>query len=297
MTAIQLQTRLATQPAPLLVHLLPEEVFAAARIPGSQNVCVYETAFLTKVGELAPDKQRPIIIYGAGAGSQDAEVALAKLKSAGYADVTALEGGLDAWLADGFLTEGTGLPLKVPSFEGTYRVDTEASVIRWTGRNLFNHHNGTIKLSAGEIVLRDQNLVAASFTVAMNSIACEDLADATWNKMLIDHLHSDDFFAVDHFPTASFVADSVQPLPGCTEGSPNYLLRGQFTLRGITRPVEFPIVLATDGPRITAQGQLELDRTEFGSVYGSGKFFRFLGKHIVNDRIHLHVKLHADKQS
>jgi hypothetical protein len=26
------------------------------------------------------------------------------------------------------------------------------------------------------------------------------------------------------------------------------------------------------------------------------RFFRFLGKHIVNDHIHLHIKLHADLQ-
>ena len=42
-------------------------------------------------------------------------------------------------------------------------------------------------------------------------------------------------------------------------------------------------------------GQFELDRTAYGSHYGSGKLFRFLGKHLVNDLIHLHVKIHAEK--
>lgn len=51
-----------------------------------------------------------------------------------------------------------------------------------------------------------------------------------------------------------------------------------------------------DGRRITGQGQFELDRTEYGSHYGSGKLFRFLGKHLVNDPIRLHVKIHADRQ-
>ena len=41
--------------------------------------------------------------------------------------------------------------------------------------------------------------------------------------------------------------------------------------------------LGADGQRITGHGQFELDRTEYGSHYGSGKLFRFLGKHIVND--------------
>lgn len=47
--------------------------------------------------------------------------------------------------------------------------------------------------------------------------------------------------------------------------------------------------------RITGQAVLEIDRTEFGSRYGSGRFFRFLGKHVVNDQIQLHIKLHAEQ--
>lgn len=47
------------------------------------------------------------------------------------------------------------------------------------------------------------------------------------------------------------------------------------------------MLIAMDGPRLTGQGVLTLDRTEFGSLYGSGK-------HIVNDHIHLHVKIHAE---
>ncbi|MEQ1853875.1 MAG: hypothetical protein ABMA01_20045 [Chthoniobacteraceae bacterium] len=56
------------------------------------------------------------------------------------------------------------------------------------------------------------------------------------------------------------------------------------------------VLIAMDGPRITGQGVLTLDRTEFGSHYGSGKLFRFLGKHIVNDHIHLHLKIHAERE-
>ncbi len=33
----------------------------------------------------------------------------------------------------------------------------------------------------------------------------------------------------------------------------------------------------------------------YGSHYGSGKLFRFLGQHVVNDHIHLHVKIHAER--
>ena len=53
--------------------------------------------------------------------------------------------------------------------------------------------------------------------------------------------------------------------------------------------------LIADGQHLTGQGVLELDRTAYGSHYGSGKLFRFLGPHLVNDHIHLHAKIHAKR--
>ena len=129
----------------------------------------------------------------------------------------------------------------------------------------------------------------------MTSIANEDISEPAMNAMLIAHLRSADFFDTEHHPTAQFNAGVAEKIATCTEGTPNFLLRGTFTLRGISRPLEFPVLIAMDGPRLTGQGVLSLDRTEFCSHYGSGKLFRFFGKHIVNDHIHLHVKIHAER--
>jgi polyisoprenoid-binding protein YceI len=85
-------------------------------------------------------------------------------------------------------------------------------------------------------------------------------------------------------------------LPEATDGSENFRLGGILTLRGVSRPLEFPVVVAADGEgKLTGQAWLDLDRTEFGSIYGSGRFFRFLGQHVVNDIIHLHLKIHASR--
>ena len=291
-----LKHRLEADPPPLLLHVLPEEIFTASRIAGSCHACVYETAFLSKVAGLAPDKAREIIVYGAGAPSHDVEAAVAKLEAAGYTHVSGFSGGLDAWREAGFACESDGPLPCAPQPDGCYRVDAEQSVIRWTGRNLFNHHHGTAKLARGELKLEAGELRGASFVIDMNSIACEDLTDESWNAMLIRHLRDADFFEIEKHPAAEFTATSAEPIVNATEGVPNYLVHGQFTLRGTTRPLSFPAVIASaDGSRITGQAQIQIDRTEYGSLYGSGKFFRFLGKHVVNDHIHLHVKLHADR--
>ena len=141
-------------------------------------------------------------------------------------------------------------------------------------------------------------MISARLTVDMNSIANEDISDSAMQAMLIAHLRTADFFDVEHHPTAEFVAAAAERIATCTDGTPNHLLRGTFTLRGISRPLKFPVLIAArdDGQHFTGQGVLELDRTAYGSHYGSGKLFRFLGPHLVNDHIHLHVKIHAERK-
>ena len=296
MTAHELQAVLESAQPPRLIHVLPAEVFAAERIPGSLNACVYEMTCIDQVRTLVPDLSAPIVTYGAGEGSLDAATAVEKLRAAGYTQVQPFDGGLAAWQAAGLPLEGDGHLPQPPVPDGTFRLDPAQSVIRWTGRNLFNFHSGTVRLASGEIVLRAGQLASARFTVDMASIANEDIADSTMNRMLIAHLHSADFFNVAHHPTAQFTADAAEKIAACTDGTPNHILRGIFTLRGISRPLEFPVLIATsdDARSLTGQGVLSLDRTDYGSHYGSGKLFRFLGKHLVNDLIHLHVKIHAE---
>ena len=56
------------------------------------------------------------------------------------------------------------------------------------------------------------------------------------------------------------------------------------------------VIAAADDDHLTGQAQFEIDRTAFGSQYGSGRLFAFLGRHVVNDHVHLHVKLNATRQ-
>lgn len=279
-----------------LIHVLPEEIHEACHIPGSCGICVYETAFLSRVKELVPDTTAMIVLYGAGDGSSDSSAAAEKLKTAGYSNVMVLDGGISAWRKAGYPVKGHGKIPAAPVIDGFYQVNAADSLIRWTGRNLFNHHSGTVRLRSGEISAAAGALKAARFEIDMYSIACEDLTDQTWNDMLIRHLHDADFFLTSLHPTALFVVDSADAIPGATEGTPNFLLKGSLTLRGVTKPLEFPAVIATaNGSRVTGQAQIEIDRTDFGSIYGSSRFFRFLGKHVVNDHIQLHLKIHADR--
>ncbi|WP_395752336.1 YceI family protein [Prosthecobacter sp.] len=296
MNTISISELQAQKDSATLIHVLPEEHFECAHLPGAINACVYETVFISKVTELIPDKNSAIIVYGAGGDSLDAITAAEKLTKTGYTHVSAFTGGLAEWRQHQLPLEGTHAEPAAAAPQGHYQIDTATSLVRWTGRNLFNHHHGTLRLSGGQIEIQNGILQSARFTLDMNSIACEDLADNVFNAMLIRHLRDDDFFAVDRFPTAEFICTGATPLSACTPGTPNYTLHGTMTLRGVTKPLSFPAVIAAaDSDHLTGQAQFELDRTQFGSHYGSGKLFAFLGKHVVNDHIHLHIKLHAKR--
>jgi polyisoprenoid-binding protein YceI len=281
----------------IFIHVLPEEHYAQQHLPGAVNACVYEMVFLSKVAEFVPDKEQAIIVYGAGGPSLDSAVAAEKLIAAGYGQVSDLRGGLAEWISQGGQVEGTGVLQATTECDGIFALNVETSTVRWTGRNLFNHHHGSVQLAKGQIEIQNGTFKAASFTLDMNRITCDDLVDSAYNAMLIRHLRDDDFFAVDRFPSAEFICERAAPITSATEGTPNYTLHGKLTLRGVTQPLSFPAVIASaDHDHLTGQAQFEIDRTQFGSHYGSGKLFAFLGKHVVNDHIHLHIKIQAARE-
>lgn len=295
-TPAALSAQLASSSPPLLLHVLPPESWESRRLPGSQCACVYEMTFLETVRGLAPDPATPLVVYGAGLPSLESATATEKLAAAGYTQVTDFAGGLAAWEAAGLPVEGSENLPPAPDFDGLWQVDPATSIIRWTGRNLFNHHEGTVPLSGGAFEVAGSKVTHAHFTIDLHRIACTDLADPDYNALLLRHLADRDFFETALHPEAIFTATAAIPIPDTTPGIPNYQIEGTLTLRGVTQPLSFPALIAlNDDGQLTAQAWLEIDRTRWGVNYGSGHLFAWLGKHVVNDYIGLHLKIHASR--
>ena len=124
----------------------------------------------------------------------------------------------------------------------------------------------------------------------MRRISCSDLSGDVLHDVLIHHLESDDFFDVARFPEACFVFDKAEVCntkPGCH----NLRLHGALTLRGVTQPLVIDAVagVTTEG-KAALQATLSIDRTAWGVLYGSGRFFRRLAGHLVNDHIELQLR-------
>jgi polyisoprenoid-binding protein YceI len=279
---------MADLPSPL-IDILSAESFGEEHLPGAVNICVYEGAFIDKVRAAFPDISVQLSVYGLNDSTLEAGVAVKKLAAAGYRQVQVLPGGLEAWkLSGGEIERGVA----VDPASGRYEVDTTMSVVEWMGRNLFNRHLGTVELSSGHIVMDDGKLVGGCLSIDMTTLHCADIPDPALNAHLIAHLKSDDFFSVDNYPRAEFVISASMPQSGVRADEPNYRIRGDFTLRGTTKPIDFSAVVAKEADGgFTAQAVLELDRTLWGAIYGSARFFGRLGQHLVNDLVRLHLKV------
>jgi polyisoprenoid-binding protein YceI len=176
-----------------------------------------------------------------------------------------------------------------------YNAVAGKSTIFWTGKKVTGQHTGTLLLKEGSIDVENGVPVGASFKLDMNSIVCTDLTDADLNKKLVGHLKSDDFFAVAKFPEGEFVATSFTPIEQDGERSPNYLVKGNLTLKGISHPIEFPALVVIKDGKIVSNGELVIDRSKWDIRYGSGSFFEGLGDNLIYDEIQLNFVMAAQR--
>jgi polyisoprenoid-binding protein YceI/rhodanese-related sulfurtransferase len=295
--ASRLQDWLKENEPPLVLDVLPPESYDRKHLPCAQRASVYEVSFLDQARAVVKDLNQSVVVYGAGPESKEASVAADKLLRAGFTNVWEFAGGLEAWEEEGFVVEGKpGAEESKPPLSGSFRLDIEKSTVKWTGANLSNSHNGTLRFAEGVFQLQQGELEDARFQIDMKSLACDDIKDTKTNQMLIQHLSSEDFFDVAKYPTARFQLTAAKVLPPGTPGSPNYEMNGRLTLKGVTDQVTFPAVVGESGPdTIAGQAHLEFDRTRWDVQYGSGKFFAFLGQHLVNDLVHLHLIIIANR--
>jgi polyisoprenoid-binding protein YceI len=141
---------------------------------------------------------------------------------------------------------------------------------------------------AGELMIDNGKLSGGRFEIDFKSITVLDLKDEEMNKKLTGHLKSEDFFSADKHPVGAF------EITGVTENGSNYTIKGNMTIKGITKEISFPANLKVENNKATAEASIELDRTEWDIKYGSGKFFENLGDKMIYDKFNLTIKLSAE---
>jgi polyisoprenoid-binding protein YceI len=165
----------------------------------------------------------------------------------------------------------TARAAQAPKGTESYAVQPQLSSLGWVGKKVGGQHNGTIALKSGSVLVRGNQLSGGTFVVDMTSIKNTDLTDADYNAKLLGHLKSDDFFAVDKNPTATFVITGIKPLRGDASGN-NATVSGNLTIKGQTHPLSFPAKVGVKNGVASASGVATIDRTQYDVKYGSTLF-------------------------
>lgn len=171
----------------------------------------------------------------------------------------------------------------------TYQLDSKNSKLNWTGSKVLvdSKHTGTVDIKNGQIEFGKDGPTSALVVVDMKTIKNEDVKDPEYNKKLVGHLKSADFFDVEKHPEATLKVNSFKK-----NGASNYDLAGDLTIKGITKPVTLKAKTVSEKGAVSRiVADLEFDRSEFDVRYGSGKFFQNLGDKVISDKIQIQVEM------
>lgn len=113
----------------------------------------------------------------------------------------------------------------------------------------------------------------------------------TGNEQRDGHIRSADFFEVETYPTMTFTSTGIRNLEG-----DGFLLDGNLTLKGVTRPVTFEAELNGIGPdpfggtRIGFSAIAEINRKDF-NVSFDGPIPGTSGGVVVSDKVAVNLEI------
>lgn len=178
----------------------------------------------------------------------------------------------------------------------TYKIDALSSSVEWrAGKKIGSYHNGKIQVKSGEVKTNKKGkLTDLQVVMDMKTISNEDLKDSPEKqKKLVEHLSAEDFFKTDKYPESAFKMTSIKSKP---KSKDQYIIKGDLTIIGTTKPIEFTAQIKSDKSTITGTGTVKIDRLNWGLQYGSGSIFKSLtADKIINDSFDLTLKIVAKK--
>ena len=171
---------------------------------------------------------------------------------------------------------------------GTWEIDPSHSSVEFSVRHMmFSKVKGRFPSFRGTIVIGDDP--QDSSVEAVVDVASIDTGDENRDA----HLRSADFLDAERYPEMSFFSRSVRQ-----EGE-RYVVAGDLTLHGVTRPVELDLELngiGTDpygGTRAGFSATTELSRKEFGLEWNVALE---TGGVLVGDKVQVSLEIQASRR-
>lgn len=170
----------------------------------------------------------------------------------------------------------------------TWTIDKVHSKIGFSVSHMVvSETEGVFKDYTGTVVSKsaDFNGAEVTFTAKVASIDTD-------NERRDNHLRSPDFFDAEKFPEITFKGNLVK------EGN-KYKLKGDFTMKGVTKKVEFDVVYGgtiDTGRGVKAGFKVTgvINRQDYGVAWANKLAS---GEMVVGDLVTLNIKVELDKQA
>ena len=171
---------------------------------------------------------------------------------------------------------------------GTWAIDPVHSSISFSVRHLVvSKVRGTFDTFSGAITVAEDGTPAVNAEIAVDSVD-------TRNEQRDQHLKAADFFDVEKFPTATFVSTGVR-----ADGD-KYVVDGDFTLKGVTRPISLNLEFNGVNPGMGHgevagfEASVVLNRKDFGIDIDMPLE---TGGAVVGDKVTISLDIEALKQA
>ena len=117
---------------------------------------------------------------------------------------------------------------------------------------------------AGEIVF-DMASFQADTDAARKYVGLEGTSSQSTQQQVTDNMLGDKVLNVDKYPTATFKVHSAEKAAKPSKrGLPQYVLKGEFTLQKITRPIEFLVEVEMVKGWQHVRGGFRIKQTDYG---------------------------------
>jgi polyisoprenoid-binding protein YceI len=174
---------------------------------------------------------------------------------------------------------------------GTYTIDPVHSAISFTARHaMVTKVRGVFNEFEGTAVLDGANPAnsRADVTIQVTSID-------TRNGQRDDHLRSNDFLAMDEYPTITFRSTGVSQTDVDT-----FELTGDLTIKGVTKSVTIPFDFQGEAQdpfgntRVGFEGKTTINRSDYGVTFNAALE---TGGVLVSEKITLEFDISAIKSA
>ena len=171
---------------------------------------------------------------------------------------------------------------------GTWAIDpVHSSINFWVRHLMVSKIRGKFDNFSGAIVVAEDGAPSVHAEIAVDSVN-------TGNDQRDGHVKSAAFFDVEQYPVATFTSGAVE------SNGDNYVLRGELTLKGVTRPVALDLDFYGVNPGMGHgevagfEASVVLNRKDFGIDIDMPLE---TGGTVVGDKVTVTIEIEALKQA